>query len=395
MKVKLSIGIVLGLAALAFTMGCDEEEGAEFVWPENTAAAVANYSVIVDASYADSVAAAEALNTSLNNFVSAPSAETHQAAKDAWLASRIPYLQTEVYRFYDGPIDNPTDGPEGDLNAWPMDEMYVDYVAEDANAGAVNGTEEITAETIRAANGVNGEAHVATGYHAIEFLLWGQDQSDTAAGERPWSDYLTAETEDGVAPTPADTTNQARRGTYLTTVGAILVEDLKRVHAQWAVGAPYRTGFEADPEAAFEKILTGMIILSGFETGGERLQAALASGNQEDEHSCFSDNTHVDMQQDVQGIANVWNGTYGTISGPGVKAVVEAANADLAARVTDRINTSLQLANALQVPFDQEIKAGNAAGNGRVQALIDSLTAQEQVLFEVFDLFGLSVTIPE
>ena len=87
--------------------------------------------------------------------------------------------------------------------------------------------------------------------------------------------------------------------------------------------------------------------------------------------------------------------TYGTISGPGVKAVVEAANAELAARVTDRINTSLQLANALQVPFDQEIKAGNPAGNGRVQALIDSLTAQEQVLFEVFDLFGLSVTIPE
>jgi len=205
---------------------------------------------------------------------------------------------------------------------------------------------------------------------------------------------LTAENADGVVPTPEGTTNQARRGTYLTIAGDLLVEDLQSVHAQWVPGAAYRTSFEADPQVAFEKILTGMIVLSGFETGGERLQAALDSGNQEDEHSCFSDNTHVDMQEDVRGIQNVWLGTYGSVSGPGIKAVVEAVDPELAARLDAQIAQSLANAMALQVPFDLEIKTGSE-GNARVQALIDSLLAQEQVLFEVFDLFGLSVTIPE
>ena len=392
MKVKLFIGVVLGVAALALTIGCDDKS--EFEWPANTSDAVANYSMIVEASYADSLATAQALNATLATLVSEPSEASLQAAKNAWIASRPPYLQTEVYRFYDGPIDNPTDGPEGDLNAWPLDELYIDYVDGDPASGSINGTLELTPESIRALNGVNGEADVATGYHAIEFLLWGQDQSDDGPGNRPWSDYLTAEDANGVVPTPEGTTTQARRGTYLTIAGDLLVEDLQSVHAQWAPGAAYRTSFEADPQLAFEKILTGMIVLSGFETGGERLQAALDSGNQEDEHSCFSDNTHVDMQEDVRGIQNVWLGTYGSVSGPGVKAVVEAVDPELAARLDAQIAQSLAYAMALQVPFDLEIKVGSE-GNARVQALIDSLRAQEQVLFEVFDLFGLSVTIPE
>lgn len=138
-----------------------------------------------------------------------------------------------------------------------------------------------------------------------------------------------------------------------------------------------------------------MIVLSGFETGGERLQASLDSGDQEDEHSCFSDNTHRDMVQDVQGIVNVWQGNYGAISGTGVKAVVEAVDADLAGRLDAQILTSLELAKALKAPYDQEIAKGNAEGNARVQALIESLLAQETLLFEVFDTFGLTVEIPE
>tara|TARA_Y100000588_G_scaffold51926_1_gene48891 strand:- start:6 stop:542 length:537 start_codon:yes stop_codon:yes gene_type:complete len=175
------------------------------------------------------------------------------------------------------------------------------------------------------------------------------------------------------------------------------------VHSAWAAGGTnYRATFEADAQAAFEKILTGMIVLAGFETGGERLKAARDSGLQEDEHSCFSDNTHRDMIQDIQGIHNVWNGTYtrvddSVISGVSVKDVVAAKDADLAGRVDAKLNEALTLAKALVPPFDQEIAPGNAEGNARVDALIDSLTNKqtglEAVLFEVFDAFGLSITI--
>jgi putative iron-regulated protein len=373
---KIAMPVILSLAL----MGCASDQ-----WPENTADAVTTYVQIVQASYADSVASAEDMNVALAALVDSPSEATLDAARQAWLDSREPYLQTEVYRFYDGPIDNPDDGPEGLINAWPLDEKYIDYVEGDDTAGIVNGTDTIDGATFESLNEVGGEANVATGYHALEYLLWGQDMSDTGPGERPYTDYVT----DGTGTAA----NQDRRAQYLTVTGDLLVQHLLQVHDAWLDGADYQVEFVADEQAAFEKILTGMIILSGFETGGERLAAALDSGAQEEEHSCFSDNTHRDMIQDVQGIANVWNGSYGSIAGTGIKDVVEAMDADLATRLSDRINTSLDLANALQIPFDQEIVAGSE-GNQRVEDLVVSLQTQEAVLFEVFDAFGLSVEIP-
>ncbi len=357
------------------------------IWPDSTPEAVATYARIVEASYADSLTEAQALNTAVAGLVATPSQAAMDDARSAWLASREPYLQTEVYRFYDGPIDNPTDGPEGLLNAWPLDEHYIDYVDGDLTAGIINGTDTIDAATLESLNEAGGEKNIATGYHAIEFLLWGQDRSDTGPGERPYTDYLT----DGTGTAE----NQDRRGLYLTTTGDLLVGHLGQVHDAWAEGATYRTNFEADPEGSFEKILTGMIVLSGFETGGERLQASLDSGDQEDEHSCFSDNTHRDMVQDVQGIVNVWEGSYGSVDGTGVKDVLAEVDADLADQLDARIAESLTLAQALQAPYDQEIAPGNTEGNARVQALVQSLRDQEELLFDGFDALELSVTIPE
>lgn len=371
-----------------FACSGGDKDGTEGGFPENTAEAVANYATIVEATYADSISGAEALSASLTAFVAAPSEAGLTAAKQAWLDSREPYLLTEAYRFYEGPIDNATDGPEGALNAWPLDENVIDYVVGDANAGIVNDTDvTIDAATIAGLNGVGGEAAVTTGYHAVEFLLWGQDLSDAGPGARPYTDYVTGE-----GGTQA---NQGRRGQYLTVAGDLIVSDLEFVHAQWTTDAAYRTAFEADAEGSFAKILTGLIILSGFETGGERLQAALDSGDREDEHSCFSDNTHRDMIQDVQGIQNVWLGTYGSISGTGIRDVVGEVDADLASQVTAQIAESLSLANAMEVPFEGEIAPGNADGHARVQALIDSLRAQEELLQDVFIAFDLSIPSPE
>lgn len=384
-----SVLLTIGIAGYGVA-GCGDK-ASDFEWPEGTADAVANYSTIVEASYADSISTAEALSTSLQALVASPSAASLSQAQEAWIASREPYLQTEVYRFYDGPIDNPTDGPEGLLNAWPLDEQHIDYVEGDPTAGIINSEKTIDAATLESENENGGEKNVATGYHAVEFLLWGQDLSADGPGARPHTDYIVGE--GGTAD------NQDRRGLYLTTVGDMIVDHLGGVHAQWEEGAEYRTSFEADTESAVEKILTGMIILSGFETGGERLQAALDSTNQEEEHSCFSDNTHRDMIQDVQGVSNVWHGTYtrtnGTsVSGPSIRDIVDEVDADLAGRVDAQIAESLSLANALQTPFDQEIAPGSD-GNARVLELVIGLQAQEQLLFEVFDLFGLSVEIPE
>ncbi len=403
-RILLSLSVALSASACsgkphdsassgATTSGEGEGEG-EGELPANAADAVATYAQIVSATYEDSLTAASRLDSAIDAFLAAPSDVGFEAARQAWLDSREPYLQTEVFRFYDGPIDHPDTGPEGLINAWPLDEQYIDYVEDDVTAGIVNDTSvPIDAATLMGLNESGGEKNIATGFHAIEFLLWGQDLSDEGPGDRPHTDF----------DTPASTAaNPDRRATYLAVASDLLLVHLSDMTTAWATGGGnYRAELEGgDTETAIQNILTGMIVLSGFETGGERLQAAMDSGDQEDEHSCFSDNTHRDMVQDVVGVQNVWRGSYTrldgtTVSGVGIRDVVDALDTELAGRVDARIDESVALAEALQPPFDQEIAAGNTEGRARVQALIQSLRDQEEVLFEVFTLLGLTVTLPE
>jgi putative iron-regulated protein len=386
--------LVLG-CLLVSGCGSDDAAPATSGLPANAAQAAPTYAAIAHASYVDSLDAAQSLDDAVNAFVQSPSAMTRDAARQAWLAAREPYLQTEVYRFYDGPIDNPEDGPEGMVNAWPLDEAFIDYVDGDAGAGIVNNTAvTIDTATLTSMNESGGEENIATGFHAIEFLLWGQDLSETGPGARPHTDYVVGA--QGTAQ------NQDRRGTYLTTASRLLVGHLGDLVAAWSDSSGnYRAEFVASgAKESLRRILTGMIVLSGFETGGERLQTALDSGDQEDEHSCFSDNTHRDMVQDIRGIQNVWSGSYTkldgvSVTGVGIRAVVESADPALAAQLDATIGESARLANALVPPFDREISPGNAEGRGRVQALVTSLREQEEQLQRVFRLFGLTVPVVE
>jgi putative iron-regulated protein len=358
--------------------------------PANAADAISTYAEIVYASYRDSLASARGLDDAAGALVSTPSAGTLDAAQDAWRAAREPYLQTEVYRFYGGPIDAEGSGPEGLINAWPLDESHIDYVEGDLEAGIINDPQiAISTTSLVSANLNPGETDVATGYHAIEFLLWGQDFNPDGAGQRPFGDYMP-----GTTPAQA---NAERRGQYLTTASEMLIGHLEQLTAEWEPDASnYRGTLEASaPADALSNILSGMIILSGFELASERLSAALDAQDQEEEHSCFSDNTHRDMVQDIRGLANVWTGSYAPLtgaplSGTGIQDVIAAGDADLAAEITRQLGESLRLAEALQTPFDREIAPDNAAGNARVNALIESLFDQTELLEQAFEVYGLN-----
>jgi putative iron-regulated protein len=377
------------LAMLAVACGGDDDPDSNSnSLPASASEAVTTYADIVYANYRDALSGAQSISTAAAALVSNPSAATQTAAQRAWIDAREPYLQTEVYRFYGGPIDD-DDGPEGFINAWPLDESHIDYVEGEPTAGIINDTSRpLTPTSLMAANQVPGETNVATGYHAIEFLLWGQDSNPSGPGQRPFGDY------DANAPAG----NGQRRGIYLTTTSTLLAGHLQQLVDAWAPdrAGTYRQTLESRPPGeALGLILSGMIILSGFELANERLSAALDAQDQEEEHSCFSDNTHRDMVQDVRGIQNVWLGSYApaqgaAISGTGVRDVIAARDAALAGEITAQIAQSLRLAEALQPPFDREIAAGNAAGNARVDALIESLNDQEDLLERAFSLYGLT-----
>lgn len=352
------------------------------------AAAVAqHYAVIVHASYSDTLDAASAMQRAIAAFVKAPSDGTLATARKSWLAARELYGQTEAYRFYGGPIDD-EHGPEGRLNSWPMDEAYVDGVQGKPDSGIVNNRKQpVTKAALSKLNERGGEENIATGWHAIEFMLWGQDLSETGPGNRPFTDFV-----DGKAA------NADRRRQYLTVITELLVDDLGTLVKAWAPDRKdnFRANFVRGGNESVRKMLVGLGSLSRGELAGERLEVALASQDQEDEHSCFSDNTHRDAVANARGIQNVWLGQWrrpdgSVLQGASLRELVAARDPAVAERASTQIARSVAAAEAIHAPFDQEIRGErDAPGRLRVQATIDSLTAQARELVAAAAAIGIN-----
>lgn len=353
-----------------------------------TPASVAgHYATLVHANYQDVLTTAVTMQDAIKAFTAAPSADTQAAARKAWLMAREYYGQTEAFRFYGGPIDN-DDGPEGRINAWPMDESYVDSVNGKKTAGLVNNRKQaITKKALSGLNERGGEENIATGWHAIEFMLWGQDLSETGPGNRSFEDFV-----DGKAP------NADRRRQYLNVVTELLVDDLSGLVKAWAPGekANYRAKFEKGGNESLRKMFVALGSLSRGELAGERLEVALASQDQEDEHSCFSDNTHRDAVTNAKGIENVWLGRFvrvdgSALQGPSLRDLVAAKNTALADKTTQQISGSVKAAEAIPAPFDRAIAgAKDAPGRVSIEKTIASLTAQSNDIVAAANAVGIS-----
>ena len=332
------------------------------------AAVVKTYATLVEKSYAASVASAEKLRASIKTFTGEPTQANLDAARKQWIAARDDYGPTEAFRFYDGPIDEPEEGPEGQINAWPMDEAYVDYVTGAAPTGIINnaGTyPTITKEVVLEANEKDGETNISTGWHAIEFLLWGQDTSEEGPGNRPVSDY-------------SSDTGAERRKTYLTLLTDILVEDLTGVAEQWAPDTAdnYRTKFEATPAESVGKMLRGIGALTAGELAGERMSVAYETKDQEDEHSCFSDNTAADVANNALGVQRVYLAQFPGVTGPSLSDLVKAKNADLDKKIVAQLDKTVKDTKAFPATFEKMI--GAADGTAERKALGDAIAALEE-----------------
>ncbi len=343
-----------------------------------------HYATLVHANYSDTLAAAQEMQAAIKAFTAAPSADGLAAARKAWLAAREFYGQTEAFRFYSGPIDDDK-GPEGQINAWPLDEAYVDYVQGKPKAGLINNTKfKITKANLARFNERGGEENISSGWHAIEFLLWGQDLSETGPGNRSFEDYV-----DGKTP------NADRRRQFLNVATELLVADLNFLVKAWAPGQKnYRARFEKGGKESVRKIIVGLGSLSRGELSGERMEVALNSQDQEDEHSCFSDNTHRDIVANATGIQNVWLGQYkkrdgSMLQGPGVRDLVAAKKADLAEKTSAQIAASVAGAEAIPAPFDRAIAKG-AAGRPAIEKTVASLVEQSKLLVESASAVGIA-----
>ncbi|WXT99723.1 MAG: hypothetical protein Ctma_0427 [Catillopecten margaritatus gill symbiont] len=389
---------------------------------------LATYADIAIATYADTLTDAKNLQAVIKDFTNNPTVMTMGNAKAAWLNARESYGQTEIFRLSNGPIDAEKGwqtvygAPEGQLNAWPLDENMIDYTT-DAKGKKTSGNiidttgmfiptgnkseavnvSAITTVALAALNENGGDANVATGYHAIEFLLWGQDQDYSSfmkdgvtkgaltAGQRAVTDYTTAD-------------NANRRKQYLNAAAALIVSDIESMVAAWQKGddSNYRAALlgsnssdkNISESVALTQIFSGMGVFIKSELANERIAVAVLTPSEEDEHSCFSDNTHRDITQNYQGFKNILLGTYNGVD-YGVAPIDALKNKTQLMALIKSADRKVNQMNALAQTsrhFDYQIRP-NDAQSKQIRKLKNELRAIGDQMVGVAKANGVSLSV--
>ena len=339
------------VTAMALTSSATENKQSNKTEQVAVKSILESYSNIALDNYTNALNDAKALKVAIDNFAKSATKENLEKAKKAWLVSRESYGQTEIFRLSNGPVDaeegwvsEAYGALEGQINAWPLDENMIDYTIDAEgkktagniidtigkfNPGGEESKEvdvtKITVDAISELNENGGEANVATGYHAIEFLLWGQDQDYSnflkdgitkgalKAGERPLSDFTSDK-------------NAQRRLAYLSVAAEKLISDLEVIKSAWEKNVDGNKGLyqaalngtlngenaskNIDSNDALKQIISGMGVFVKSELANERIAVAVLTPSEEDEHSCFSDNTHRDIATNYQGFKNILTASY-------------------------------------------------------------------------------------
>ncbi len=394
--------------------------------------AIETYAKIADANYHDALADAKKLQEAIKAFTANPTKETLLAAQDAWKVSRESYGTTEIFRLSNGPIDaeegwvaETYGNLEGQLNAWPLDENMIDYTIDaegkktsgniiDTAGKFTPGGEEpktvdvttITPEALTELNENGGEANVSTGYHAIEFLLWGQDQDYSnfvkdgvtkgamVAGQRPLTDFTTDKLAD-------------RRKAFLNAAADKLVADVALVASAWDAKVDGNKGLyraalmgaagdkNIDEKTAIKQIAGGMGMFIKSELANERIAVAVLTPSEEDEHSCFSDNTHRDIVTNYDGFKNA---LYGTYKGKKIgESFIDKVSAEDKAKIEalikkiDKQVAEVDTVAKTKAHFDYQIQPGSGYEKGIV-SMKNNMRKLGDMMIVVAKANGVSLT---
>jgi putative iron-regulated protein len=336
-------------------------------------AAAATCFRVISATYDDSLLTSRRMESAVRAFAAAPSEESLATARRAWFQARRVYALTEAFRFSGGPIDD-EDGPEEWLNAWPLDESVIDRVPESPVVSIIENAADypvIDSALLVRLNMKEGEKNITCGWHAVEFLLWGQDTSADGPGNRPVSDFSAAPHAD-------------RRCRYLEAAASGVVSHLETVASAWRKdgGNNYRAAVEARPaDESLRSVVKGMIMLAGFELASERIGVPCETRLQEEEQSCFSDTTSDDIRGNIAGIVNLWKGRYVTVAGQKVGGIslqylTKVRDAALARELDARIADVEEAASRVPDRFDNAVVgAPDAPGQLALRDLAAKLTA--------------------
>jgi putative iron-regulated protein len=330
---------VLYLLSIIFLISCTSINQKKT--PVTESVLIENYRELVSSLYKQCVVTVDHLNQKIEFFIQHVNEDNFYELRQQWINSKQCYSMAEATRFSGTYIDE----IDTLINAWPIDELYIDYTLTKPKSGIIGNEQiNITQSNLFKLNEQQGETNISIGYHAIEFLLWGQDFNADGPGERLWTDY-------------SERTDAKRRKTYLITIGALLQSHMNDLLFEW----------ESNPNQLqnIDQIISGLGTFIKAELVGERMQVALDTFDQEDEQSCFSDQTNNDIISNIKGVLSVLTGHLNLknqshfVKEPGLIDLFRQKDYDLSEKLLIDINQALDLMKQLTLPFDQAILPTN------------------------------------
>lgn len=381
------VGIVttLGFTTLGFVpvMAQDSTTDALDADAVTAGAVIETYADIGQASYKDALGTAELLRVAIEDLLNNPTEEMLDVAREAWQMARSPYEQSQLFVHANPLISQWT----GRVNAWPVDVDYLDKVSSTPDSQSSAGMTATRISELHFAGG--NQESVASGYHAIEYLLWGSDTSgaeekgvEEGAGQRAATDYDLE-----------NCTNEdcALRGEYLYASVNLLIDDLNEMAGHWSVTGEIRRALMADPDLGIAMMIKGMGSLSYGELAGARLLNSVQSNDPHSELDQFSNNSHVAYLLNARGMVSVYFGEYFSserelTTGASLADLLEQTDPDLDEEFRVALGLSLARMRLMieyardEEAFDLMIGEGNEEGSSRIFAVIDALVAQTEIL---------------
>ena len=126
------------------------------------------------------------------------------------------------------------------------------------------------------------------------------------------------------------------------------------------------------------------------------MTVAYETRSEEDEHSCFSDNTVKDIIANAHGAQNVWLGNSGTVRGRGLADLLAAEDPILAEQLTEQIATSVANAKAIPAPFDAHLLPdlpNSDPGRRAVLSTIEALEDRTDTIVSAAQAIGVSISV--
>ena len=277
---------------------------------------------VVTATYADFDREAAAFAAACRRFNAAPSDSLLMAARARWHAARVPWEQAEAFIF--GPVT--FYNLDASLDSWPLNTVDLD--------ATLGGTDAVTPASVADLD------PTTRGFHAAEYLLWGEDGRRRAADLTP------------------------RERDYLVAVAEIMARDAARIHAGWTgsggyavllstAGAPGNTAYASSDDAVYELLMGVLFIVE--EVAAEKIHVTLQSGTDRFAESRYSRSSKADIENNLQSVSNVYEGTFGGRRGAGLSRLVAARDPALDARFRSELAAARAAVAAIPGPLEDAI----------------------------------------